>query len=390
MQFRPGVRKVFDWLVDGAPGAGDPVAVISRMLPELVEAGVPIARFSATVRTLHPHVVARSFTWRPGAKVEVIERTWDQMHHPGFLASAVKKVFDDAAELRVRLHQGEQTPFSEVAALAGQGITDYLALPFKFMIGSTHFVSYATAQAGGFSDEDVESLRHVTRALTRVAETLALMRTAVNLLNTYVGREAGERILKGRITLGDTELIRCVIWFSDLRGFTSLSGERTPKEIIGVLNAVFDCQVSAIEANGGQVLKFIGDGMLAIFPLDEKVAAKAAGEKALDATRKAYAELDALNARRAAQGEGALRFGVALHVGEVGYGNIGGANRLDFTAIGPAVNLASRIEGLTGKLDKRVLVSAELAGVLDSPMRSVGEFELKGVAKPQAVFEPAA
>lgn len=387
-RFTPGAQKVFDWLVDGAPPCGDAVSVINKLLPDLREGGVAVDRFSAFVKSLHPHVFARSFLWEPAQAVRVREWTWADTLLPQYQATVVKKIFDSAIEVRVRLGAGERVDYLDVNALADQGYTDFVALPLTFMSGAINVTTYATRAPGGFGDDQVEALRHINRALSRVAETLVLMRNAVNLLNTYVGRDAGERILKGKIQRGDTESISCVIWFSDLRGFTSLSGERTPMEIIQVLNQLFDCQVPAIEANGGQVLKFIGDGMLAIFPVGEKVSAKAAGDRALEATVKAYAALDALNGKRAAEGQPTLRFGVALHVGEVGYGNIGGANRLDFTAIGTAVNVASRIEGLTGKLEKRVLVSEALAREVSAPVRLVGEFELKGVAQKQKVYEP--
>jgi adenylate cyclase len=384
----PEVQRVFDWLVDGAPGCGDAVKVISKLLPDLVAAGVPVDRFTAAVKSLHPHVFARAFAWEPGQAVKVHEWTWADTARPEYAASVIKKLYDTPVEVRVQLER-EQTQYLDINALKAQGFTDYVALPLRFMSGVSNFTAYATRRVGGFSEADLDALRLVTRALSRVAETLVLMRNAVNLLNTYVGRDAGERILKGHIQRGETESIQCVIWFSDLRGFTSLSGERTPMEIITVLNQLFDCQVPAIEANGGQVLKFIGDGMLAIFPLDAQVTAKAAGDKAVDATVKAFAALEALNLKRAAEQQPTLRFGVALHVGEVAYGNIGGANRLDFTAIGTAVNVASRIEGLTGKLEKRVLVSEALVKELSAPARFAGEFELKGVAQKQKVFEPS-
>lgn len=379
------VQVLFDWMVDGAPGAPTPMAVISRMGDDLRTAGVPVDRISAFVRTLHPSFVGRGFFWQPGEQVRVQENPWSGLESDEFKQSAPAKVQAEAVELRVRLNQ--PSSYSGLDGLARDGFTDYFVAPLKFMGGSTHSISFATKTAGGFTEHQLTIIRAVVRPLSRVAETFALMRTAVNLLNTYVGRDAGERILKGKIQRGDTESIRCVIWFSDLRGFTSLSGEHTPTEIIAVLNKVFDCQVPHIELHGGEVLKFMGDGMLAIFPITETV--DAAATRAVQATRDAYASLDALNATRAKSNEAALRFGVALHVGEVAYGNIGGASRLDFTAIGPAVNLASRIEGLTGKLDKRVLLSEELAKDSTLKTRSVGRFELKGVAGSQEVFELA-
>jgi len=250
------------------------------------------------------------------------------------------------------------------------------------------YADLAGLRAQGFTDSHLAALAHVVRPLARVGETFALMRTAVNLLNTYVGNDAGDRILKGQLQRGDTQNIACVIWFSDLRGFTRLSGERTPTEIITVLNEFFDCQVPAIEKHGGQVLKFIGDGLLAIFPITDRRSVKDAGEAALAASREAMTALSTLNEVRAGRGEAPLAFGVALHVGDVAYGNIGGAGRLDFTAIGPAVNLASRIEGLTGKLGKPVLLSGALAQTLPRPGARLGAFELKGVTGHVDVYEP--
>lgn len=387
MDFHPAVNALFDWLVDGAPGAATPMAVLERVGPDLVTAGVPLARMTAFVRTLHPSVMGRSFTWESGHAVEVREASWALLESDTFKKSPVARVFETGTAVRRRL--GGELDFGDLRALGDAGFTDYVALPMHFMGGSVHGITFATKAPAGFGDADLAALAHVVRPLSRVGETLALMRTAVNLLNAYVGNDAGDRILKGQIQRGDTQNIDCVIWFSDLRGFTRLSGERTPTEIIAVLNEFFDCQVPAIERAGGQVLKFIGDGLLAIFPLGGGRDVGAVGDAAVRASNEAMAALAALNQTRAARSEAPLAFGVALHVGEVAYGNIGGAGRLDFTAIGPAVNLASRIEGLTGKLGRPVLVSRELAARLPRA-NSVGLFELKGVTGPTEVFEPAA
>jgi adenylate cyclase len=383
----PLTQALFDWLVDGAPGATTPMAVLQRFGDDLIQAGIPIDRGSALVRTLHPSIMGRRFVFEPGKPVTVSEASWAILNSPQFLDSPVAKIFKENTELRVRLDGA--TGFADLDGLGKQGFTDWLGLPLRFMSGNVNALSLATRRKGGFSDEDLRALRFVTRALARVAETLALMRTSANLLNAYVGRDAGERIMKGQVQRGDTELIRCVIWFSDLRGFTSLSGTREPRDIISVLNEFFDCQVPALEAQGGEVLKFIGDGLLAIFPLGGRAPAEVA-PKAVAATAAAFAALDKLNGVRAARGDGPLEFGVALHLGEVAYGNIGGAARLDFTAIGPAVNLASRLEGLTGKLGKRVVFSEAFVAEGLVPSKVVGTFDLKGVAVPQAVHEPAA
>ena len=390
MALRARLQPLFDWLVDGAPGTLSPMQVVGRIGRDLREAGVPIERIAAFVRTLHPNVAGRRFSWNPSlGEARVDDLPWGGLTSQGYLNSPLPDVYRTATEYRGDLRGTAKLKYSGLDEVRAAGMTDYLALPLKFMGGSVHGITFATAAPEGFTDEQLDVLRWLSRPLSRVAETLALMRTAVNLLNTYVGRNAGERILSGRIQLGDTEKIRCVIWFSDLRGFTSMSTEKSPAETIAVLNELFECQVPAIDRHGGEVLKFMGDGMLAIFAISEQQSAQAAAQAAADAGREAFQALTALNGVRQGRGADPIRFGLSLHVGEVAYGNIGGSNRLDFTAIGNAVNLASRIEGLTSKLGKHLLLSDEVARLLARPTRSLGKFELKGIAEPREVFELA-
>ena len=387
MKINPHLQELFDWLVDGAPGAATPMVVVGRVGRALRAGGVPVDRLSAFVRSLHPHVVGRRFAWDPSLQDALVaELLWEGTTGVEYLASPTAHVVNTGVELRRRLDQ-DLVDFHQLKSLKDLGMTDWIAVPMKFMGGAINVATFATTAQGGFTDEQLETLRWIVRPLTRVGETLALMRTAVNLLNTYVGRNAGERILKGKIQLGDTESIRCVIWFSDLRGFTLLSGASTPTETISMLNELFECQVASIETNQGEVLKFMGDGMLAIFAIDDKQDAAAAALSAAKASSDARARLTALNEKRTLRGASPINFGVSLHIGDIAYGNIGGSNRLDFTAIGASVNLASRIEGLTGKLGKFLLISEELSKVLTIPTRSVGSFELKGVIGPQAVYE---
>ncbi len=375
----------FDWLLDGAPDAGSLNAVVGRTGRALRTAGIPVERLAAFVRTLHPNLAGQRFTWTPNLdEAEASALAWGDLQTPEFLAGPLAQVFSGASENRVRLEGSAPLRFAGLQALREQGLSDFVALPLRFVDHTFNALTLATAAPAGFTDEQLEALRWLARPLARVAETRALMRTAANLLDTYVGRNAGERILRGQIQRGDAESIRCVIWFSDLRGFTSLSADKTPAETISVLNQLFDCQVPAIERRGGEVLKFIGDGMLAIWAISAQRTDREAAAAALQAAGDAFAALDALNATRSTP----IRFGLALHAGDVGYGNIGGASRLDFTAIGAAVNLAARIEGLTGKLDKRVLVSEPLAGLLPGGARPVGTYELKGLPQPQAIYEP--
>ena len=387
MSLRPAFQSLHDWLVDGAPGADTPPKLLARVCDELHRGGVPLERVTGFVRTLHPRIAGKRYQWKPGGEeVVVADLPWGDLQSAGFRSGPLPRVFEQGAEYRTALAGTAPLEFAQLEDLRVQGLTDYLALPLRFIGGAANAITYSTRAAGGFSDDQLDALRWITRPLARVAETLSLMRTAMNLLNTYVGHNAGERILLGHIQPGDTETIRCVIWFSDLRGFTSMSGQSSPAETIAVLNELFECQVPFIEKHGGEVLKFIGDGLLAIFPLEGAEGGDSA-EAAAAASSEAFAALDVLNARRATAGAAPLRFGLALHSGDVAYGNIGGANRLDFTAIGSAVNLASRIEGLTGKLGKDVLLSEEVARALKRPTRVVGSFELKGFSVPHTVYE---
>lgn len=385
------VRHLRDWLIDGAPGARRPELIVERLGPALVEAGVPVHRVAAFVRTLHPHIAGRSFTWSYGGPVVIRELPYASLASPTFTGSPITHMAQTGEPLRRRIADPTAArDFPILEELAREGATDYLALPMRFLTGEVHAVTFATLAPGGFTDDHLAAIESLMPPLARVAEILALARTAANLLNTYVGHDAGERILAGKIRRGDTDAMQAVLWFSDLRGFTALSEQLTPADLIRVLNELFDCQVPVIERHGGEVLKFMGDGLLAIFPLAPDVAPTAVCDTALAAAHEALDELATLNARRAELGAAPIRFGLALHVGEVAYGNIGGSGRLDFTCIGPAVNLASRLEGLTGKLGRSPLLSAEVARLVSADVEHVGTYELKGVAHEVDVYAPRA
>jgi adenylate cyclase len=375
-------ERLFDWLLDGVPGARQSSEIAERVGVELVAAGVPVDRLVVWVTTLHPTVAGREFTWHPGEPAVVRDLAITAGGSPAFKASPVARVFNTRRELRRRIDDAAAREFPVLGELSAEGYTDYVCAPLVFTNGEIHGAAFATRHRDGFSDAQLDEIRHILRPLARIAEIFALRRIAANLLSTYVGHDSGARILAGRITRGDVETMRAVIWFSDLRGFTAMSSARSPQDMIGVLNELFDCQVPVIDEHGGEVLKFIGDGLLAIFPLanDDDVGKRCAD--ALAAARAAFAALDARNAKAASP----IEFGLALHVGEVAYGNIGGALRLDFTAIGPAVNLAARLEALTGKLARRIVLSSEFAAHAAVPLVELGTFELKGVPGAPRVF----
>jgi adenylate cyclase len=380
-----------DWLIAGAPGAVTSPEVLAGTCERLIRDGVPVARAEAYVRKLHPLVAGRAFEWTPVNGCRAIESKHEA--DLGAASSPIRRVFETARVHRVRVRSSrDSTPYlDEMLALQ---MTDVLAMPFLFTSGEVHAVAFATDREGGFDDDQVAVVQGVLEPLTRMAEILALRRTATNVLTAYVGRDAGARVLAGKIRRGDVEMIEAVIWFSDMRGFSAMSNQTGAREVIALLNELFDCQVPAIEEHGGEVLKFIGDGLLAIF------APRAGGEddlcacagRALAASRDALARLAARNEGAAAAGAAAaVRLGIALHVGELAYGNIGGAARLDFTCIGRAVNLAARIESLTGALGYDVLASEDFARLCgDGVLQRIGEHPVKGFAYAVPVFAPRA
>jgi adenylate cyclase len=266
--------------------------------------------------------------------------------------------------------------------LRDEGVSDYLASPLIFTDGEIHLATWTTRHAGGFTDVQIEGIQSIVAPLARVAEIRALWRTASNLLDTYVGNNAGERILAGQIRRGHVEAIYAAIWLSDMRGFTLLADRVPPQVLVELLNQYFDCQVPAILEHGGEVLKFMGDGLLAIFPISDNSDPDEVCARALAAAYDARRHISALDRRT----NGGVRFGLALHVGEVLYGNIGGGDRLDFTCIGAAVNLAARPEKLAGKLNRVILASDEFARHCGSDFRPIGKFPLAGFSAEQTVF----
>ncbi|MDO9060080.1 MAG: adenylate/guanylate cyclase domain-containing protein, partial [Bradyrhizobium sp.] len=287
---------------------------------------------------------------------------------------------------RGRLEDLQGSRFSIFDDLRAEGVTDYIALPLHFTDGLSHASSWTTRQPGGFTDQQVAALRALVPALARVIEIIQWRRTSSLLLDTYVGNRAGERILRGQIRRGHTDTMDAAIWLSDLRGFTALSDRLPAETVVDILNGYFDCQVAAIRDHGGEVLKFMGDGLLAVFPIDEYVGdvSQVCGH-VLEAARESRASVEAMHYPIGETVE-RFRFGVALHVGRILYGNIGGGNRLDFTCIGPAVNLAARLEKIAGKLNRTVVASAGFAGICAGGWDDLGEFPIAGFSKAERVY----
>jgi adenylate cyclase len=382
----PDIAAILAWLIDGARDAATPDAILNELCERLVDCGIPLWRVAVFVRTLHPQVMGRGVKWRLGAGVTITEASFEVFDSDSFRGSPVARVYEEARPIRSRLDEAEADAFPQLAELRAEGGTDYLAFPLLFCNGEVHVATWATRQRGGFTDAQRAVLEMVAAPLARVTEIYALRRTATNLLDTYVGKEAGARILAGQIRRGFTETIRAAIWLSDMRGFTALADRMSPPALIELLNRYFDCQIPAILSHGGEVLKFIGDGLLAIFPLAAEAEPQSVCDAALAAAAEVRSAIAALRDWPTLAGATGPRYGLALHIGELLYGNIGAANRLDFTCIGPAVNLASRLQDLAATLGRTTLLSADFARYCGAGAVPLGDFALAGFREPQPAY----
>jgi adenylate cyclase len=330
--------------------------------------------------------MGQRFLWRPDQPVEVTYGSHETFETEEFRRSPVRYAVDNRVSLRRKLEDDScPVDIALLGELKAQGITDYLVMPLFFADGTIHAASLSTRESGGFADSQIAALTQLSAPLARVAEAQALQRKASVLLETYVGPHAAARVLAGQIRRGDATSINAAIWLSDMRGFTQLADLVPPRTLVGALNRYFDCQVPAILKHGGEVLKYMGDGLLAIFEISKHGNNEhAVCDAALNAAREARSAVAAASALP--DGNFDLKFGLALHLGEVLYGNIGSENRLDFTCIGPAVNLAARIEKLTGELGRTVLASGAFADHCEDEFAPVGTFVLRGFGTARTIF----
>jgi len=366
----------------------------------IADAGVPLARALVILDTLHPIYEGRAFRWRADAPeaAEVLDygRTNEGEAAESWRRSPFFHLLQSGGtEIRRRLAAGDPADFPAFAQARDEGVTDHLVLVHRFaaesVIGEMDCVysTWSSETPAGFSDDDVAALRRLAPFLELAVKAAALARMAGTLAETYLGRDAGRRVMSGRIVRGVAEKIGAVLWYSDLHGYTNISDNSPPEQIIPLLNDYADVVVSAVHGHGGDVLKLIGDGTLAIFPADNREEACLG---ALAAAVRARKDVVELNGKRAAAGLPTTQLYLALHVGDVFYGNIGSKDRLDFTVIGPAVNEVSRILAMSRSVEQDVLISASFADALGSAMRrrlvSIGRFALRGVAQPQELFTP--
>jgi len=361
--------------------------LFAELCMRLQRAGIPIKRASLHLLIQHPQWLGARILWVDGMKEATISRVdYDVRQRAEYIGSPVEEIMGGVAEIREHLDrdsaQGRKHGlYGELRAL---GLTDYVMWPVYHTLGKKHAVAFSTDRPGGFDEAHIAGLKGLLPILSLVSEIRMKNRLARTLLETYVGTHAGEMILAGSVRRGSGTTVHAAILICDLRDFTRISDNWPRDDVISLLNDYFDAVSEPIARHGGEILKFMGDGLLAIFPLSEPSACV----DLLHAVTEARQAMAALNEKRRATGGEPLNFGVGVHVGDVMYGNIGSRARLDFTVIGPAVNMASRLEALTKQIGKPVLLSRAFADLVAGEFRleRVGEYPVRGFQEPIELF----
>lgn len=382
----PAAESLSRWCLTTGFLATQPAALLSGFVAQARARGVPIDRLMVTLRTLHPQLSAVGWFWEEGR--DFTERQYRQVSTSldAFKASPVRSLLDGTAtRIHVPTTPEHYDRYPIIRDLGERGFTDYLALAVIAGDGRPNVLSVSTRAPGGFTSAQIQALDDAMPALGAVLDRNAVRIIAHNICTTYIGRFTGQRVWRGVIQRGAVEALRAAVWFSDLRSFTARSAAMGARDTVALLNQWFGVVGEAIEAEGGEILKFIGDAALVVFPVQ--------GGDDGDACRRALAS--AHRTRAGVQGvetpDGApIEFGVGLSLGEVAYGNIGAPLRLDFTVIGDTVNRASRLEGLCSALGEPVLADADFAAAVGQPMTALGEHTLKGIPRPVAVYRPQA
>jgi adenylate cyclase len=399
------ITTLIAWLAEAGLSDVPEADIVNGFCQRAINAGIPIGRSHVFIDTLHP--VHEGHVFRFGHDPsEPLSKAYgrttaeslsagvaDASASQSWRASAFFKMLEEGESfLRRPLTPESEREFTIMPDMRAAGMTDYVAVINRFssdrVIGDMDAVysSWATTEAAGFTDAELEALRSLTPFLALSIKSVATARMLATLMETYLGRDAGQRVLGGRIVRGVADRIDAVIWFSDLRGFTRIT-DTTPEHVIPLLNDYGEVIVTAIHQEGGDVLKLIGDGTLAIFVANDDDPSSACNA-AIAAAVAAQRGVALLNERRLAEGVPVTEMYLGLHIGQVFYGNIGSTERLDFTVVGPAVNEASRIAAMCRSVDQPILLSktfASVSGIRNSVI-SVGRYALRGVAQPQELF----
>ena len=369
-----------DWILSSGRKLGLQ-GLVDVLGPQLQAGGVPVIRIRLGMRTIHPLIGAFSVIWEDGDVAQNmltyghVTRTSD-----AYIGSPIQQINDSSEPVRHRL-TGPLDPdaHSTLHTAKSNGGTDYYGMRLDFALGDNAILIFVGNGPGGFTDDQIAVLDAIAGTLAPVVEVYAQNHLATAIATSYLGQRTGQRVLDGQITRGDVESIEAAILFSDIRGWTALNATHSAAETIEIANRYFEVISDAVDNNGGEILKFMGDGVLALFPADDDPQ---------DACRRAVAASHAALGI-AAVAELPVTFGIGIHFGEVMYGNIGARARIDFTILGQAVNTAARVEACCGRLGQSVLVSQVVADATGQNMKLIATETLKGIATPMALFAPA-
>ncbi|SDO26721.1 adenylate/guanylate cyclase domain-containing protein [Afipia sp. GAS231] len=381
------VDDVVYWLTNGTRDERFIDNIFAELCIRLQRAGLPVKRATLHILIQHPQWLGARIMWADGMREAELARVdHDVRERSEYIGSPANEIHDGATEVRENFERDrslgrQHAVYDEMRA---KGLTDYVAWPLYHTLGKRHFVTFATDRPGGFDDAHLASLLSVLPVLALVSEIRVKNRLARTLLETYVGSHAGELILAGATRRGTGTTVSAAIMICDLRDFTKISDNWPRDDVIDLLNGYFDAMSEPVAKHGGEILKFIGDGMLAIFPLSQPHACA----NLMHAVSEARQAMIALNEKNRETGRAPLNYGIGIHVGDVMYGNIGSRARLDFTVIGPAVNMASRLEALTKQLGRTVLLSRAFADFVkdDFELERVGEHPVRGFNDPIELF----
>ena len=380
-------QSVIEWLFSEGRLLGEAHDFALRLSRRLNQCGAPLDRLLLAIQTLNPEIAATSSLWlKETNEVQQFAAERRIRETDRYIGSPLQQLFDTEKRVRQRLDGLSEDAHAAYTELAVEGYTDYLALPILFNWGLGSALILCTKQAQGFSDTDIENFRRLRNYLSPIIEVYSLRHLSKSLMDTYVGKRTGAKVLSGMIQRGDADTIHAALWFSDLRDFTQLTENLPAQQVLEMLNEYFEFVAAAVTARGGEILRFIGDAMLIVFPIDDDTCQKTACNAAIDSAIDAQSTLASLNHRRRRRGEPEIKFGVGLNVGEVVYGNVGAPDRLDFTVMGPTVNRTARLESLTKKLGCNILFSKQFSELIDTPSTCLGTHKMKGITEAQAVY----
>ncbi|WP_421869117.1 adenylate/guanylate cyclase domain-containing protein [Motiliproteus sp.] len=388
------VEPILEWLMGEGRRLRCPGELTEQLGQQLLASGCSVARIRLSLRTLHPLVSGSSFTWwRDQNLVDEYRPPHSIQQSDDYLGSPVEYVQNTGRPIRYRLDSVEKTKqgHSLLRDLYDDGIRDYVAYPM-YQVHSDSYTVFilATDNDAGFSEQALAQLEKLSRYLAPVMEVLSLDSSAKALLNTYLGPRSGQRVLDGQVQRGDGEVIESALWYSDLRNFTAISEQLPPPQLLKLLNCYFEKIKAAVSEHGGEIMRFIGDAMLIIFPADESRTPQQACWDALAAAKMAQRLVREANEELGSEGMPEIRYGLGLDLGRVIYGNVGAIDRLDFTVMGNAVNRAARLQELTKTNGFPLITSeafaAQFAERDSCRFESCGRIELKGIAEPVKAF----